>query len=102
MTDSCRIGSNFCLKISQGRTTSLDKFARSTILHYEIMIRRDYILRMIEEFFQALARIKALKNTRQWREADAGIDEECQRLIGMDVQSAAGLSETELLAVLVR
>ena len=26
------------------------------------MIRRDYIVRMIEEFAQALARIRALKN----------------------------------------
>jgi hypothetical protein len=66
------------------------------------MIRRDYILRMIEQFFQALSRIKSLKSTRQWREADASIEEEFQRLIGMDAQSVARLSETELLARLVR
>jgi hypothetical protein len=66
------------------------------------MIRRDYILRMIEEFFQALSRIKSLKSARQWREADASIDQEFQRLIGADAQSVAKLSETELLARLVR
>jgi hypothetical protein len=66
------------------------------------MIRRDYILRMIEEFFQALARIKSLKSARQWREADASIDQEFQRLIGMDAQNVARLSETELLAGLIR
>jgi Family of unknown function (DUF6483) len=66
------------------------------------MIRRDYILRMIEEFFQALSRIKSLKSARQWRDADASIDQEFQRLIGMGAQAVAQLSETELLARLVR
>jgi len=66
------------------------------------MIRRDYILRMIEEFFQTLSRIKSLKGAQQWREADADIDQEFGRLIGMDAQSVAKLSETELLARLVR
>ncbi len=66
------------------------------------MIRRDYILRMIEEFFQALTRIKSLKGAQQWREANAGIDEEFQRLMGMDAQAVAQLSETELLAHIVR
>lgn len=66
------------------------------------MIRRDYILRMIEEFFQALAQIKSLKSTRQWREAGAGVDHEFQRLIGIDGKAATQLSETELLALAVR
>lgn len=66
------------------------------------MIRRDYILRMIEEFFQAFARIKSLKQAQKWREADVSIDEEFQRLVGMNAQSVARLSETELLAQLVR
>ena len=66
------------------------------------MIRRDYILRMIEEFFQALSRIKSLKSAREWREADASIEQEFQRLIGIGRKSAAQLSDTELLARLVR
>jgi hypothetical protein len=66
------------------------------------MIRRDYILRMIEEFFQALSRIKSLKGGQQWREANADIDQEFQRLMGMDAQAVAQLSETELLAHIVR
>jgi len=57
---------------------------------------------MIEEFFQALSRIKSLKGAQQWREANAGIDEEFQRLMGMDAQAVAQLSETELLAHIVR
>jgi len=66
------------------------------------MIRRDYILRMIEEFFRALSRIKSLKGGQEWREANAAIDQEFQRLMGMDAQAVAHLSETELLAHIVR
>jgi hypothetical protein len=66
------------------------------------MIRRDYILRMIEEFFQALSRIKSLKGGQQWREANTGIEQEFKRLIGMDAQTVSQLSETELLAQVVR
>lgn len=62
------------------------------------MIRRDYIIRMIEEFFQALSRIKLHKSEQQWQEAEGSIDQEFQRLIGVDGQAAAQLSETELLA----
>lgn len=66
------------------------------------MIRRDYILRMIEEFFQALTKIKSLKGGQKWREANADIDQEFQRLMGMDAHAVAQLSETELLAHIVR
>src|SRR5436309_1899409 len=66
------------------------------------MVRRDYILRMIEEFFQALSRIKTLKTAREWREADLAVDQEFQRLLAMDAQAVVQLSETELLARVVR
>jgi Family of unknown function (DUF6483) len=62
------------------------------------MIRRDYILGMIEEFFQALARIKSQKSAQQWREAEASVDQEFQRLLGAGAEAAAQTSETELLA----
>lgn len=66
------------------------------------MIRRDYILRMIEEFFQALSRIKSLKGGQEWREANTAVDQEFQRLMGMDTQAVAQMSDTELLAHIVR
>jgi len=66
------------------------------------MIRRDYILRMIEEFVQALARLRSLKQDQRWEEAAGAVDEEFQRLLGEQVPSFAGLSETELLARLIR
>lgn len=66
------------------------------------MIRRDYILRMIEEFIQALARINTLKEGRRWAEADRGVDEEFQRLIGEGASAVAQLTETELMARLMQ
>ena len=66
------------------------------------MIRRDYILRMIEEFIQALARVNALKQDQRWQEAAGVVDEEFQRLIGMGAQAVARLTETELLARIIR
>jgi hypothetical protein len=33
------------------------------------MIRRDYILRMLAEFFEALSRIRSLQKGQKWGEA---------------------------------
>jgi hypothetical protein len=66
------------------------------------VIRRDYILRMIEEFIQALARINALKKDQRWQAAAGLVDEEFQRLVGAGAQAVARLTETELLARLIR
>jgi hypothetical protein len=66
------------------------------------MIRRDYILRMIEEFLKALSRIESLKRSRSFDEAGEAVNDEMRRLIGTDAQAAVRLSETELLAKLVR
>ena len=66
------------------------------------MIRRDYILRMIEEFIQALARVNALKQDQRWQEAAGAVDEEFQRLIDTGARAVARLTETELLARLIR
>ena len=66
------------------------------------MIRRDYILRMIQEFAEALARIRSLKKDQRWAEAGESLDAEFERLIGDDGPTVAALSETELLARVVR
>lgn len=65
------------------------------------MIRRDYLLRMIQEFFEVLARIDRLKVGQRWSEASGVLDEEFQRLVGGGAQAVARLSETELLARLL-
>ncbi len=66
------------------------------------MLRRDYILRMIEDYCQILARINALKNGERWDEAADAIEGEFRNLLGSDVRAVARLSETELLARIVK
>src|SRR5882724_7439470 len=66
------------------------------------MIRRDYLLRMIEEFMQMLSRINALKRGQSWREASGVVDEQFRRLMGTDAAGATQLSDTELLARLIK
>lgn len=66
------------------------------------MIRRDYILRMIEEFMQALSRLRSLKQGQRWAEAGEELDAEFKKLVGDGAQAVARLSETELLARLMQ
>ena len=66
------------------------------------MIRRDYILRMIEEFMQALSRLRSLKQGQRWNEASGELDVEFRKLLGDGAQAVARLSETELLARLMQ
>jgi len=66
------------------------------------MIRRDYLLRAIEELIEALSRIRALKESRRWEEAGLSLDEQFQRLIGCDARRAVRLTDTELLAKLIQ
>jgi uncharacterized protein DUF6483 len=65
------------------------------------MIRRDYVLRMIEEFIQVLARIKGLKQGQKLEEAEIVLDDEFNRLVGAGPLAVAQLSDTELLAKLM-
>jgi tetratricopeptide (TPR) repeat protein len=57
---------------------------------------------MIEEFVQVLSRIQSLKREQLWREASAEMEQEFVRLLGLPGQDAANLSETELLARLIK
>src|SRR5690349_18947945 len=66
------------------------------------MIRRDYMVRMIEEFTQALARIRALKKGQQIQEVVALMEDEFKRISGLDSEALLRLSETELLAKLIQ
>ncbi len=66
------------------------------------MIRRDYFLRMIEEFMQVLARLQSLKKDHRWEEADLLADEQFRRLVSAGADEVSKLSETELLARVIR
>jgi hypothetical protein len=66
------------------------------------MIRRDYILRMLQEFLELLSRLRSLKRDQRWGEGAVLVDEEVRRLLGTDARSLLALSETELLARLIQ
>ena len=66
------------------------------------MIRRDYIMRMVEEFIQALLRIRGLKKDQRLADALVLTEEEFKRSTGLDSESVLRLSETELLAKLIQ
>jgi len=65
------------------------------------MIRRDYIIRMIEEFAAALRRLRSLRNQGQPAEALILTEQEFRRITGLDSEALLKLSETELLARLI-
>jgi len=66
------------------------------------MLRRDYILRMVEQFVQMLARMAALKNGERWDEVSGTLDEEFEKLLGEDAATVARLSEEDLRVRLMR
>ena len=63
------------------------------------MLRRDYIVRMIEELGQFLARVRQQVSDQQYPEADLELEKAMERLLGPG-QDVEKLSETELLALL--
>lgn len=66
------------------------------------MIRRDYILRMIEELRRMLEVVMTLKAERRWAQVTGTLDEQFQRLVGAPGAHAVRLSDTELLARLLQ
>ncbi|HEV2209521.1 MAG TPA: DUF6483 family protein [Verrucomicrobiae bacterium] len=66
------------------------------------MLRRDYILRMVDEFLEVLARIRGLKREQHWREAALATDDEFRKLVGSGADALLALSDTELLAKLIQ
>jgi hypothetical protein len=62
------------------------------------MIRRDYIIQMIEECIQVLMQIRLLRQGGRLAEARLAVDAECEKLAAAGAQKLAQLSEEELLA----
>jgi len=61
------------------------------------MIRRDYILRQLEQFGAMLAKITGLAGNEQWQEASTITAGELQRLTGVEVRELLQLSESAFL-----
>ncbi|HEY0454879.1 MAG TPA: DUF6483 family protein [Verrucomicrobiae bacterium] len=66
------------------------------------MVRRDYILRMIDDFVQFLTRLKSLRLGQKWNELSEAVDSEFKKLVGADREAITRLSETELLAMAIQ
>lgn len=66
------------------------------------MIRRDFILRQIEEFVAMLAKLTGLARDGRQEEASTAAEEAFQQLTGADARTVVGMSETELLARLIQ
>lgn len=58
------------------------------------MIRRDYILRAIEECVQALVQIRALRQKHRLEEACQAVDAQCEKLAAAGAYNLAQLSES--------
>jgi tetratricopeptide (TPR) repeat protein len=64
------------------------------------MIRRDYILRMVQELGEALRRVRKRVEAGELAEAGGELDDAFRMLMDTGAEAAAKLSETELLAKL--
>ena len=65
------------------------------------MIRRDYILRMIEQLTQVLTSVRRRTQDGEYVEAGTELDQVFRELTGRGADAVAQLSETELLAQLM-
>lgn len=66
------------------------------------MIRRDYVLRMLEELQQVLAALLWGRAQGRWTEVTTRLDEEFAKWLGVSALDAVGLSDTEITARLLR
>jgi hypothetical protein len=62
------------------------------------MIRRDFLLRQIEEFVSVLTRMAGLAKAGQWEEASSAAKAQFKALAGADVTELFRMSDTELIA----
>lgn len=62
------------------------------------MIRRDYLLRQIEEFVAVLARMSGLTKAGKWEEASSTANSQFKALAGADVTELLWMSDTDLIA----
>lgn len=65
------------------------------------MLRRDYLLRQIEEFVAAMMRMTGLTKAEKWEEASSTANSQFKALAGADVTDLLRMSDTDLMAHLV-
>jgi tetratricopeptide (TPR) repeat protein len=65
------------------------------------MIRRDYIIRMIEEAARLLRRLSEMRHEQKWERAGSTLDEAFEKLIGTTLGGTLHLTETELMGRII-
>jgi len=66
------------------------------------MIRRDYLLRQMEEFVAAMSKLLGLTKDAQWEEASTVAGGQFKAIAGASADELLRMSDTELLAQLVQ
>ncbi|HZV33495.1 MAG TPA: DUF6483 family protein [Verrucomicrobiae bacterium] len=66
------------------------------------MFKRDFIIRMVEDFVKMLTRIQEQTGAGKYAEAGEGLDEAFSELVGSSAEDVLKLSDTELLARLTQ
>ena len=66
------------------------------------MIHRDYLLRLIQEFFQVLAAILESRRSGDLKAVEKNLDHASQAVLGMDREAVLELNERELKGELIR
>lgn len=66
------------------------------------MIRRDYLLRQIEEFVAAMTKLLGLAKNEQWQDAASLAASQFQAIAGATSAELVRMSDTELLAQLIQ
>jgi tetratricopeptide (TPR) repeat protein len=66
------------------------------------MIRRDYILRMIEECIRALTQTNSLKQEQRWSEADVELQNALKKLLDLDLATVKRFSAADLIVQLMQ
>jgi len=66
------------------------------------MLRRDYLLRQIEEFVAAMAKLLGLTKNEQWQDASSLAAAQFQAIAGASAAELVRMSDTELLAQLIQ
>jgi hypothetical protein len=64
------------------------------------MFEKDYIIRAIEELFQAIARIRRARREARYGEARADIEATCRSITGLELEQARSMGHDALRAVL--
>ncbi len=64
------------------------------------MIQRDYFMRMIEQFAQALATILSSRKKGNWREMEQNISAVCEKMLGVDYAMFRHIESEQLIELL--